>query len=548
MIDNITMGVIAHAFLAVAEEMLVNLYRSAHSTVIREVRDAATAIFDAQGRTVAMANWIPQLLNAMEPALDALKQYYQIDEMRSGEALLTNNPFDGGQHVNDILLFTPIILDGELIGLAGANAHHLDVGGGAPASDARATEVYHEGIIFPPMKILLDDKWEDSVFGKLLRANIRVPDKTIADFNAQIAACRTGQARVLALVQKYGLKVVREFMAEIQNYSEGIVREAIEAVPNGDYSAESYMETDGIRDGPFTVRSTVRVRGSLMTVDFTGTDSQARGFINIPLASTISSTRTTVMCILGTEHMFINGGAFRPIKIKAPLGTLVNPQRPAATRARTSTCYKIFDAVNQALAPVLPTKVIAPGYDCQIGISLSHRTDSGLAVLNEVMGAGVGALYCQDGADGMIMHLTNGMNTPVESVELEFPFLEVLRYGLVQDSGGPGRFRGGVGMVRAYRILEDDVLFGLHTDRHRHAALGLFGGQSGAPGACFVERNGVATDLGSKVHTMLRRHDQLTVRTGGGAGYGPPQERDRWRIERDIRQGFISPEARRRYE
>lgn len=284
-----------------------------------------------------------------------------------------------------------------------------------------------------------------------------------------------------------------------------------------------------------------------MTIDFTGTDPQTKGFINIPLASTVSATRTTVMCILGTQHLFVNGGAFRPIEIHAPVGTLVNPRRPAATGARTSTCYKIFDAVNQALAPVLPQQVNAPGYDCQIGISLSQRTESGLAVLNVVLGAGVGALYCQIGADGMIMHLTNGMNTPVESVEIEFPYLEILRYGLVKDSCGPGLFRGGVGMERVYRVLENDVLFGLHTDRHHHSATGIFGGLAGAPGACFVERDGTRIDLGSKVHTMLKRGDILTVRTGGGAGYGPPQERDRWRIETDIQQEFISPPTKSLY-
>ncbi|MGH2372282.1 MAG: hydantoinase B/oxoprolinase family protein [bacterium] len=541
--DPILLSIIGHAYAATAEEMGVNLYRSAHSTIVREVRDMATALFDADGNTVAMANWIPMLLNAMEPAAQALRTHYDFRQMRPGEALLTNDPFEGGQHVNDILLFTPIIVDGMVIGLSCANVHHLDVGGGSPANNAQATEVFQEGIVFPPMKIALDQDWEETPFGKVLRANIRVPEKTIPDFNAQIAACRTGEARVAALCRKYGTTVILEFQQEIQRYSERIIRAAIEAMPDGDYTGQASMEDDGTgAPGPFTIRVTVRIRGSDMILDFTGTDPQARGFINIPLASTYATCRTTMMSILQCGHLLVNAGAFRPIQVEAPFGTLVNPARPAATRARTSTCYKIFDAVNYALAPVLPEKVIAPGFDCQTGISMALRREGRFSVLSEVLGAGVGALYNQDGADGMIMHLTNGMNTPVESVEIEFPFLEVLRYGLVQDTGGPGRFRGGLAMERTYRILADGITFGLHSDRHRHSAPGLFGGAGGAPGACFVERAGQTIPLGSKVSTILRLGDILTVRSGGGAGYGPVAERDPAQIERDIREERIGPE------
>ncbi len=543
--DPVTLSIIGHAFVATAEEMGINLYRSAHSTIVREVRDMATALFDADGNTVAMANWIPMLLNAMEPAAHALRRRYDFRTLRPDEALVTNDPFDGGQHVNDILLFTPVTVDGEVIGLTCANVHHLDVGGGAPANFAGATEVFQEGIVFPPMRITLTDDWEDTIFGKVLQANIRVPEKTIPDFNAQIAACRTGEARVAALCGKYGSATIRTFMQEIQTYSERIIRSHIEAIPDGDYRGEAYMEDDGIDEGPFTIRVTVRVRGSDMILDFTGTDPQARGFINIPLASTHATCRTTIMSILHAGHLLVNAGAFRPIQIVAPFGTLVNPARPAATRARTSTCYKIFDAVNYALAPVLPEMVIAPGFDCQTGISLSHKAAGRFRVLSEVLGAGVGALHNQDGADGMIMHLTNGMNTPVESVEIEFPFVEVLRYGLVQNSGGAGKYRGGLGMERRYRILDEDVHFGLHSDRHRHSAAGLYAGQGGKPGACFVERSGEVVPLGSKVRANLRKGDVLAVRSGGGAGYGSVSERDPALVRQDLREERITAEHAR---
>jgi N-methylhydantoinase B len=535
--NPVTLSVIGHAFAATAEEMGVNLYRSAHSTIVREVRDIATAVLDPHGHTVAIANYIPQLLNAIDPAAAAIAEEYEFDSLRDGEAFVTNDPFHGGQHINDVLLFTPIRLDGRLLGITCANVHHLDLGGGAAASNARATDVFQEGIVFPPMRIPLDENWRSSPFGRFFGANVRAPRTVLADFDAQIAACRTGEARVKALARKYGSDAIAEFMADVQDYGERISRQAIAAIPDGDYRGEAYMEDDGTGAGPFYVRVAVRIAGSDMSIDFTGTDPQARGFINVPWGSTVSSLRTTVVAILGITHMLVNAGSMRPVHVTAPLGCLLNPRWPAATRARTSACYKIFDAVNMALAPVLPKQVMAPGFDAQTGISFGHRAGGHARILSEVLAAGNGALWCQDGADGMIMPLTNGQNTPVESVEIEFPFLEILRYGLVPQSGGDGTFRGGLGMERAYRILTDDVTFGLHSDRHRHGAPGLFGGGTGAPGACVLVRDGATRVLGSKVHESLRAGDRLVVRSGGGGGYGPSERRSAERIERDVREG-----------
>lgn len=535
--NPVTLSVIGHAFAATAEEMGVNLYRSAHSTIVREVRDIATAILDPRGNTVAIANYIPQLLNAIDPAAAAIAEQYAFADLADGEAFVLNDPFHGGQHINDVLLFTPIRLDGRLLGVTCANVHHLDLGGGAAASNARATDVFQEGIVFPPMRIPLDAGWRTSPFGKFLGANVRAPRTVLADFDAQIAACRTGEARVRALARKYGADAIAEFMTDVQDYAERISRQAIGAIPDGEYRGEAFMEDDGTGAGPFYVRVAVRIAGSEMTIDFAGTDGQAKGFINVPWGSTLSSVRTTVVAILGVTHMLVNAGSMRPVHVTAPLGSLVNPRWPAATRARTSACYKIFDAINMALAPVLPKQVTAPGFDAQTGITFGQRAGGHTRILSEVLGAGNGALWCQDGADGMIMHLTNGHNTPVESVEIEFPFLEVLRYRLVPNSGGDGEYRGGLGMERAYRILADDVTFGLHSDRHRHGAPGLFGGGTGAPGACVLVRDGTARVLGSKVHEALRAGDRLVVRAGGGGGYGAAERRPAERLAKDMREG-----------
>ena len=547
--DPVTRSVIGYAMNAIAKEMGVNLYQAAHSTIVREIRDIGTAIFDVEGQTVAMAHWIPMLSNALEPGMQAAMRHYDIRALEPGEALLTNDPFDGGQHVNDILLFTPVHFAGQVIAYACASAHHLDVGGAAPASYAGATDVFQEGIVFPPIKVDLGGNWTESVFGKIFQANIRAPGKTIPDFDAQIAACRTGERRILALVEKYGVDTIQDFMREIEVYSERVTRASIAEIPDGDYHGEAYMEDDGTGSGgPFTIRLAVRVRGDELVVDFSGTDPEASGFINIPLASTYSTVRTTIISILGIELRHVSAGAFRPIRLETPLGTLVNPRRPAATRARTSTCYRIFDAINLALAPVLPHQVAAPGFDSQTGVSFAYRSEEGIAILSEAIGAGNGGMYNQDGADGMIMHLTNATNTPVEAVEIEFPFLEVLHYRLIKDSGGPGKFRGGMGIERAFRNRAGGVTFGLHSDRHHHSASGLFGGHSGASGQCAVVRDGKGEVLGSKVHTTLNKGDILTVRTGGGAGYGLPEERDPQRILQDLREDRISQEAALLYE
>lgn len=543
--NPITTSVIGYAMNAIAKEMGVNLYQAAHSTIVREIRDIGTAIFDADGNTVAMANWIPMLSNALEPAIQAIRQHYDLRSLEPGEALLTNDPFDGGQHVNDILLFTPIHWDGKVIAYACANVHHLDVGGGAPASNSKATEVFQEGIVFPPIKVNFGEDWTRSLFGKVFRANIRSPEKTVPDFDAQIAACRTGERRVTALVEKYGIDTILSFMTEVQHYSERITRAAIEEIPDGTYRGEAYMENDGTgADRRYTVRVRVTVEGDGMTVGFEDTDPQADGFINVPLASTYSTVRTTVMSILGIDVRYVTAGAFRPIQIEAPLGCLVNPRRPAATRARTSTCYKIFDSVNYALAEVMPHKITAPGFDSQTGVSFAYRPKDGpISIFSEALGAGNGGLHKQDGADGMIMHLTNAANTPVEAVEIEHGFLQVLQYRLVRDSGGLGEYRGGMGLERQFLMRADGVVFGLHSDRHNHAAEGLFGGTAGAPGYCGVERDGEVIPLGSKVHISLREHDRLTVRTGGGAGFGPRQKRPVDQVLKDLREDRISEET-----
>lgn len=548
--NPVDLSLIGHAFVAIADEMAVNVYRSAHSTVIREAKDVATALLDVEGNTIAMAAGFvpPILLGAMEPAAHQLRKEFDFTQLAPHEALLTNNPFAGGQHVNDFLLFTPIHFQHEVIGLAAATVHHLDVGGAAAGASPEAVEVFQEGIVFPGIRLDLSDGWERSTFGKILRANIRAPGPTLADFGAQIAACRTGQRRVVELAQKYGKRAIQEFVQEVQDYADRVVGAAISKIPEGDYFAESSVEDDGTgAPGPFRVRMMLTVKDGQVTVDFSGTDRQANGFVNMPLASTYSVVRVTLMMILQIAHRLINGGAFRRIHIVAPRGTLVNPDWPAATRARTGMGYRVFEAINLALADVLPQQVIAPGFDAQGSINLATRQDGKYFAVTDITGAGGGATYNQDGIDGTSLYLSNVTNTPIEAVEIEFPFVQVLRYGLVADSGGPGRFRGGLGLERTYKVLHDDVIFSLYSDRHHSSASGLFGGGEGGMGACFVVRDGERKVLPSKVSFNLRRDDVLIVRTGGGGGYGPPNERPTEQISEDLRAGCITDEGAREH-
>ncbi|HVY13617.1 MAG TPA: hydantoinase B/oxoprolinase family protein [Rhodopila sp.] len=540
-LDPVEYAILSQALLAAAREMGVKLVRSAYSTILREARDGSAALLDAQGQTVAQAELIPMQLGTIGRIFSACATLFPASSLEDGDFLIINDPYSGGQHLQDVFLFHPIFVDGRVIGFAASVAHHLDLGGGNPGLNPLAADVYSEGLIIPPMKLNMARDWHGGGFQRLLRANVRVPQQTMGDFDAQIAANNIGTLRVQELAARYGSETVVATMAALQDYSETRMRAAIRAVPDGVYHGEDAVDDDGIGDTPLPVRCTLTVAGDTIIADFTGTAPQVRSTLNAPFASTVSAAVSSIKAALSSPDIPFNDGAMRPITVTAPLGSLLNPRHPAPVRARMEACSRAWNATLRALAQAVPEKVIAPGYDTTTAFCLSHLRETGWSVYLEVLGGGFGAGPANDGCDGIDNPLSNCANTPVEALDQDFDFFRLVTYALLPDSGGRGRHRGGTGFVRAYEILTDNAQLAFYSDRFRRPAEGLFGGTAGATGACRIRRGNELISLGSKTAVPLQKGDIVEIVPGGGGGYGDPAERPAAAVEDDLLDGLISP-------
>lgn len=542
-VDPVDYAVISQSLIAAAREMGAKLIRSAYSTIVREARDCSAAILDRHGNVVAQAELIPMQLGPMATTFKACAALYPVDELVEGDFYINNDPFEGGQHLPDIFIFTPIFLDGKVVGFGATTAHHLDLGGGAPGLNSLASDVYQEGLRIPPSRYNMRDWGEKGTFQRLVTANIRVPDQTIGDLNAQFAANNTGAERVKELARKYGIATVEAVMAELLDYSERRVRAAIRAVPNGVYYAQDAIDDDGITDTPLVIKVKVTVKDEEIDLDFDGTCAQVQRNLNCPYASTISATLSCVKAVLTSADIPFNEGLKRPITVTAPYGTLLNPKPPAPVRARMEAGYRVWNAVMKALAQVVPEKVIACGYDTTYVGAFSHLGENGYKIYLEVFGGGYGASASTDGCDAVDGPLSNCANAPIESLDMDHDFVRVKEYGLIPDSGGAGEWRGGLGFVRRYEVLKEGVELNLYADRFRIAPDGLFGGEPGMPGACEVKRGATTFRLKSKDKALLQKGDIVSLICGGGAGYGPPARRRRELVDRDVEQGYVSREA-----
>lgn len=521
--DFVTMSVLNQSFSAIAEEMYRNLIRSAYSSIVRESRDASTAIFAPNGELIAQGqHTIPMLLNAFPPVIETFRARGLLDGIAPGHALITNDAYAGGQHLDDVVLLLPIFFDGELIAFGGSLAHQIDFGAATPGINPRATEVFQEGIVIPPVRIELDrDLGPDGLLTQILTGNIRMPSQTLGDIRAQIAAVRTGEKRIVELAGRYGREVVVTGMEQLLDYSERMMRQAISALPDGTYQAEEWMDDDGYTKEPLRVAVTVTVAGDEVLVNLAGTSPQVKGPVNAPLGSTLSTLQIAAKTILLPPEVPPNAGCIRPIKIDAPLGTLFNPRFPAPVSARMSPCFKLFDATLRALAPLIEDRIIASSYSSVAAVALSRKDESGRQFLyREALGGGYGAGDGYDGADGVAITLTNTANTPVEFTERAHPYFMVDRYVVREGSGGDGRFRGGCGVEKSYRILLDGVRFAAYSDHHTVGPPGIGGGERGERAQFILERDGAEVELPSLVIEELRAGDVLHVRTAGGGGYG----------------------------
>jgi N-methylhydantoinase B len=503
-LDPVTLSVLASALVGIAEEMGAVLIRGSYSSNIKERRDCSTALFDAQGRMVAQAEHIPVHLGAMPEAVAAIMGR----DPEPGDVFAINDPYSGGTHLPDITLVSPVAPDGEIIGYAVTRAHHSDVGGmrpGSAPSDSR--EIFQEGIIIPPVRLVRGGEYVDDVLALLL-ANVRTPAIRRGDLRAQIAANRIADQRIGELMERRGKETVLAAFDEVISYTERRTRDVVRNLPDGEYWAEDFMEGDGTVDQDIPIRVKILISEDSMSIDFSGTAEAVGGNVNCPLAVTRSACYFALRVLLPFD-VPANAGTYAPLDIEAPDGSLVNARSPSAVVAgNVETSSRIADTVLSALsgATMLPAQGQGTMNNLVIG-------GPGWTYY-ETIGGGQGASQRGPGPSGVHVGMSNTLNTPIEAFEMEYP-MRVERYELLYGSGGDGEHRGGDGIVRAVRVLEPASL-SLLTDRRRHGPHGACGG---APGR--VGRNLLGgEELPPKVSREMEEGDVVTVETPGGGGYG----------------------------
>jgi N-methylhydantoinase B len=546
-LDPVTFQIINGALVAATRAMATILRRSARSTIIRETQDFSTGVFDAEGRLAAQSEAIPLHLNSLGYALSFCLRDYPAQTLEADDVLLVNDPYHGGQHLPDIQVFSPIVYRDTVIGFVGNLAHHTDLSGGIGSMNPTATDVFQEGMRIPPLKIK-PSRDLDAAPGRLLLANSRQPETLRADLEAQIASNRTGQQRVLELVEKYGLERLMASVAMAQDLSEAEMRKAIRAVPDGVYTGEDFLDGDGFNTEPLRIKVTVRVQGDELEIDYSGTDAQARGYVNSTLASTVSAAGTAVRALLGHPDMLTNDGSFRSVRVKVPLGCLLNPRYPAPVRLRMNSAGRAYGAVLQALGKAVPARAAACGFDTTTTVNFGFFSERGYTIFMEPMRGGMGGACMGDGADAISQLLSNSANTPVEVAESDNPFFITREYSLRPDSGGAGQHQGGLGGVREYEITAERVEALFSSDRAIHRPWGSSAGSEGTIGRVLVIRQGNATQLPPNGAALtLYQGDRLRIETGGGGGFGDPALRPREAVLRDLQAGRITPAFAQRW-
>jgi N-methylhydantoinase B len=515
--DPIAAEVFRHLFISVAEEMGVTLERTAYSPNIKERRDHSCALFDAEGALVAQAAHIPVHLGAFPLLMRAVVPRFR---WRRGDVVICNDPYLGGTHLPDISVISPAFTkSGRLAGFVANRAHHADVGGAFPGSMAPTTEVYQEGVILPPLKLIDAGRTNDAVLELFLR-NVRTPDERRGDLSAQLAANATGLARFEGLLERYGPAQVRLRIREARRRSAQAVSAFLATFPAGRYEFTDYLDDDGHGSGPLPIRVALEVREGHLVVDFEGTSPQAKGSINATLAVTRSAVYYPLICLLPEEEA-INTGVFEAVEVRAPEWTIVNARPPAAVAAgNVETSQRIVDAVFGALAQALPERIPAASQGTMNNLTLGGidpSTDKPWAYY-ETIGGGAGASPSADGVSGIHCHMSNTRNTPAEALEYHYP-LRVRRYALRQGSGGHGKHLGGDGVIREVELLAETTVT-LLTDRRSTGPYGLSGASAGQPGRNVLIHDVGEDELASKGSFTLPKGSKLQLETPGGGGFG----------------------------
>ena len=537
-LDPITTDLVGHALSSIADEMAITIVRTAHSSNLTNSMDLSSALCDSHGRLLVQGLTLPLHLGSIPDCMAAVFRRFG-GEIRQGDVYILNDPYDGGTHLPDIYLVQPVFRDERLLGYAASIAHHTDIGGKVPGGNGcDATEIYQEGFRIPPTR-LFDGGERNKWLEELLSRNVRIPYQVLGDLRAQIAACHVGHNGFLELAAEHGEEVLERYFEEILDRTERLARHEIARMPDGVYEFADQIDDDGIDPGPIDIKVKLTIDRDTLTADFTGTSPQVKGGINSPIPFTKSTVYACVRCVMEGDIQN-NSGYFRPIKVIAPEGTIVNPLSPAAVAARGLTAFRIGAAVFGALAQALPDKVPACEMGGDTGVSIGGYHPNGDAfVFLEFLHGSWGGRPFADGIDGCASAIVNFSNNPVEMIEVSQP-LRIERYGYVANSGGPGEFRGGLAIVREYRFLAEQGILQLRTDRYDSLPYGLDGGATGTPSRNVLVRDGSRRKLGGKVTLELRENDLYRHAVAGAGGFGNPRDRDPEAVLRDFEDGKVT--------
>jgi N-methylhydantoinase B len=518
--DPIELSIFKSAFFSIAEEMGAALRRTAFSPNIKERRDYSSAIFDRKGRVIAMGDDMPVHLGSMPMSVKAVLDTLTLDR---GDAAFLNDPYRGGTHLPDVTLVMPVFAGRAKTAdfFVSNRAHHADVGGTHPGSMGLCREIYQEGIRIPPSKLAVKGLLNRELMSLFL-SNVRTPGEREGDLTAQLGACRIGVERVQELIAKYGLERTNRNVEWLLNHSEKLMRAELRQLPRGEFTAEDFLDDDGIGNTPIRIRVSIRTdpgQGSA-TVDFSGSEAQVTGSVNAVFAVTYSAVFYVFRCLLPPE-VAPTAGLMRPIRVIAPEGLVVNARRPAAVAGgNVETSQRIVDTLLRALAKAVPHRVPAASAGTMSNLTIGGvdpRTGNPFAYYETIAG-GTGARPSSDGVSGVHTHMTNSLNTPVEPLEYAYP-VRVCRYSFRRGSGGAGKFQGGNGLIRELEFLTDSQVT-LLADRRRFAPYGLNGGESGAPGAAYLAGSDNERELPGKGSFPVEAGQRLRIETPGGGGWG----------------------------
>jgi N-methylhydantoinase B len=545
-IDPITLEIMSNGLKSIADETYIALMKSAYSTNIKERHDHSTAIIDPGGRLVVQAeNSLAIHLGSMMGLMNTLLAKMPLEKVKEGDIFISNDPYAaGGSHLPDVNMAMPVFADGKLVCFMCNIAHHADIGGITPGSMAGGTEIYQEGTRIPVIRLFRQGELQDDILDLLL-LNARVPEERRGDYFAQVAACRLGVRRVGEMIAARGVPMLTAAFDEIIRRTRDRLTEALARIPPGEYTFEDVMDDDGVgtTNIPLKLRVIVPPHGSNRKVlfDFTGTGPQVKGNINSTPTVTLAGVLYSLKALLDPD-VPNNQGLIELVDIHAPLGTLINARFPAAVAARANTAQRIVDVVIGALAPAIPEAAVGAANGANTtAVFFGHdpRHDRDYVYL-ETLGGGFGGRFTKDGKDGVQVHITNTSNLPIESIEMEYPLL-VESYGFVPDSGGAGKYRGGLGLRRVVRPVGHTMTFSGQGERFVNRPWGLFGGHSGGTGKFVKLSGGDEVPLPTKPANLAVKADEaIVIETPGAGGYGKPAERDKAAIENDFVSGKFS--------